>query len=67
MPNLRNGNKEGFEPDPLGCESGILPLSYRAPQIVDVHKRQLSEHSVHTWTVCPRLMDAETFLIVPVV
>ena len=33
MPNLRNGNKGGFEPGlgSLDCESGILPLSYRAP------------------------------------
>ena len=29
MPNLRNGIKGGFEP--LDCESGVLPLSYRAP------------------------------------
>ena len=31
MPNLRNGTKGGFEPGSLDCESGILPLSYRAP------------------------------------
>ena len=31
MPNLRNGSKGGFEPGSLDCESGILPLSYRAP------------------------------------
>ena len=30
MPTLRNGNKEGFEPGSIDCESGILPLSYRA-------------------------------------
>ena len=32
MPNFRNGNKEGFEPGLLDCESGILPLSYRVNQ-----------------------------------
>ena len=32
MPNLRNGSKGGFEPGLTDCESGILPLSYRAPQ-----------------------------------
>ena len=31
MPNLPNGSKGGFEPGSLDCESGILPLSYRAP------------------------------------
>ena len=36
MPNLRNGSKgdRGFEPGlgSLDCESGVLPLSYRAPR-----------------------------------
>ena len=36
MPNLRNSNKEGFEPGSLDCESGILPLSYRAPIVLEV-------------------------------
>ena len=31
MSNLRNGSNGGFEPGSLDCESGILPLSYRAP------------------------------------
>ena len=31
MPNLRHGSKAGFERGSLDCESGILPLSYRAP------------------------------------
>ena len=32
MPNLRHSSKAGFEPGSLDCESGILPLSYRAPK-----------------------------------
>ena len=31
MPKLRNGSKGDSNPDSLDCESGILPLSYRAP------------------------------------
>ena len=31
MPNLRNGSKGDSNPASLDCESGILPLSYRAP------------------------------------
>ena len=33
MPNLRNGTKGDSNPGSLDCESGILPLSYRAPYI----------------------------------
>ena len=33
MPTLRNGSKGDSNPGSLDCESGILPLSYRAPQI----------------------------------
>ena len=29
---LRNGSKGDSNPGSLDCESGILPLSYRAPQ-----------------------------------
>ena len=36
MPSLRNGSKAGFEHG--DCESGILPLSYRAPQEAWQHK-----------------------------
>ena len=32
MPNLRNGSKGDSNPGSLDCESGILPLSYCAPQ-----------------------------------
>ena len=32
MPNLRNGSKGHSNPGSFDCESGILPLSYRAPQ-----------------------------------
>ena len=32
MPNLRNGTKGDSNPGSLDCESGILPLSYRAPR-----------------------------------
>ena len=31
MPNLPNGSKGDSNPGSLDCESGILPLSYRAP------------------------------------
>ena len=31
MPILRNGSKRGSNPGSLDCESGVLPLSYRAP------------------------------------
>ena len=31
MPNLRNGSKGDSNPGSLDCESGILPLSCRAP------------------------------------
>ena len=31
MPKLRNGSKGDSNPGSLDCESGILPLSYRAP------------------------------------
>ena len=34
MSKLRNGSKGNSNPGPLDFESGILPLSYRAPQIV---------------------------------
>ena len=32
MPKHRNGSKGDSNPGSLPCESGILPLSYRAPQ-----------------------------------
>ena len=35
MPTLRNGSKVGFNPGSLDCESGILPLSYSAPQSME--------------------------------
>ena len=31
MPNLQNGSKGDSSPGSLDCESGVLPLSYRAP------------------------------------
>ena len=34
MPNLRNGSKGDSNPGSLDCESGILPLSYRAPHVL---------------------------------
>ena len=34
-PNLRNGIKGDSNPGSLDCESGILPLSYCAPHIVN--------------------------------
>ena len=34
MPNLRNGSKGDSNPGSLDCESGILPLSHRAPHDV---------------------------------
>ena len=34
MPKLRNGSKGDSNPGFLDCESGILPLSYRAPLIL---------------------------------
>ena len=33
MPKLQNGSKGDSNPGFLDCESGILPLSYRAPQM----------------------------------
>ena len=33
MPTLRNGSKGDSNPGSLDCESGILPLSYRAPYL----------------------------------
>ena len=33
MPNLRNGSKGDSNPGSLYCESGILPLTYCAPQL----------------------------------
>ena len=33
MPNLRKGSKRDSNPGSLDSESGILPLSYRAPHI----------------------------------
>ena len=33
MAKLRNGSKGDSNPGSLDCESGILPLSYRAPQV----------------------------------
>ena len=35
MSNLRNGNKGDSNPGSLDCESGILPLSYRAPHVAE--------------------------------
>ena len=35
MPKLRNGSNGDSNPGSLACESGILPLSYRVPQIKD--------------------------------
>ena len=32
MPKLGNGSKGDSNPGSLDCESGILPLSYRAPR-----------------------------------
>ena len=32
MPKLRNGNKGDSNPGSLDCESGVLPLSHRAPK-----------------------------------
>ena len=32
--NLRNGSKGDSNPGSLDCEPGILPLSYRAPQVI---------------------------------
>ena len=37
MPNLRNGTKGDSNPGSLDCESGILPLIYRAPYKVLRH------------------------------
>ena len=34
MSKLRNGSKLDSNPGSLDCESGILPLSYRAPIII---------------------------------
>ena len=43
MSNLRNGSKGNANPGSLDCESGILPLSYRAPrQLENVDTRSLS-------------------------
>ena len=33
MPKLRNGSKGDSNPGSHDCESGILPLSYRAPHM----------------------------------
>ena len=38
-PNLRNGSKWDSNPGSLDCESGILRLSYRAPQLPRVTER----------------------------
>ena len=35
MPNLRNGSKRNSKPGSLACESGNLPLGYRAPHIIN--------------------------------
>ena len=35
MPNLRNGSIEVSNPGSLDYEAGILPLSDRAPQMID--------------------------------
>ena len=37
MPNLRNGSKGDSNPGSLDCESGVLPLSYRAPPTVGIY------------------------------
>ena len=34
MPNLRNGSKGDSNPGSLGSESGVLPMSYRAPHVM---------------------------------
>ena len=34
MPKLLNGIKGDSNPGSLDCESGILPLSYRAPSLI---------------------------------
>ena len=31
MPNLRNGSKGDSNPGSLDCDSGIIPMGYRAP------------------------------------
>ena len=54
MSKLRNGSKGDSNPGSLDCESGILPLSYRAPFIITVislfrhqtQKEKLKLHSV---------------------
>ena len=42
MPNLRNCSKGDSNPGPHDCESGILPLSYRAPRITCLVKFRVS-------------------------
>ena len=43
MPKLRNGSKGDSNPGSLDCESGILPLSYRAPHSVIADQNELKE------------------------
>ena len=52
MPKLRNGSKGDSNPGSLACESGILPLSYRAPRkkrfrLVEIHNVTRSEINWH--------------------
>ena len=52
MPKLRNDNKGDSNLGSLDCESGILPLSYRAPQCSLIYifcntSAKLSEFHIH--------------------
>ena len=53
MPNLRNGTKGDSNPGSLDCESGILPLSYRAPHVWTgvQYGDMFTLHIGHVWTV----------------
>ena len=52
MLKLRNSNKGDSNPGSLDCESGILPLSYRAPLISCTHEVNLREHSDDAYGWC---------------
>ena len=39
MPNLRHGSKGDSNTGSLDCESDILPLRYRAPDILELHRQ----------------------------